>query len=71
MFIYVVYVLRRRPDTSFVWFLNPLKSFKYILWANFKWTLLKVLLIVLLIVFFGLFIYNMPQASVNKVYGLL
>ncbi|XP_022646249.1 otoferlin-like isoform X4 [Varroa destructor] len=31
-----------RPDASFVWFLNPLKSVKYIVWHRYKWFILKV-----------------------------
>ena len=60
-----------RPDTSFLWFTNPLKTFQYIIWDNWKWTILKLLLLILLIVFFGLFLYNMPQATVNKLYELM
>uniref|UniRef100_H2Z081 C2 domain-containing protein n=1 Tax=Ciona savignyi TaxID=51511 RepID=H2Z081_CIOSA len=31
-----------RPDTSFVWFMNPLKSLRYLICARFKWLIIKV-----------------------------
>ena len=60
-----------RPDTSFLWIMNPMKAFKHIFWQNWKWVIVKLGLLILLIVFLGLFIYNMPRASVDKMYGLL
>ena len=32
----------RRPDTSFIWFLNPLKSARYFLWHTSRWRFLKL-----------------------------
>ena len=37
-----------RPATSFFWFTNPWKSFKYIIWKNYKWQILGVFLLLLL-----------------------
>ena len=34
----------RRPDSSFMWFLNPIKSIRYIIWHNYKWTIIKIFL---------------------------
>ncbi|CAH1775867.1 unnamed protein product [Owenia fusiformis] len=55
-----------RPDGSFIWFLSPLKSIRYILWRNYKWVIIKVLVILLLALIIGLFIYNMPGYMVKK-----
>ncbi|KYO37034.1 hypothetical protein Y1Q_0005859 [Alligator mississippiensis] len=49
-----------RPDTSFIWFLNPLKSIRYFLWHTYRWLLLKILLLALLLLMVGLFFYSMP-----------
>lgn len=57
-----------RPDTSFIWLCNPCKTIKYILWRNYKWTILKVFLLVLIIVFLGLLFYNIPGAVVDKMF---
>ncbi len=59
----------RRPDTSFVWFLNPIKSLKFIIWHNYKWIIIKAVLFVLLVLFLALFLYNLPGYTVKKILG--
>ncbi|XP_046390175.1 otoferlin-like isoform X2 [Ischnura elegans] len=58
-----------RPDASFMWFLNPLKSIRYIIWHNYKWAILKVLLVLGLAVLLLLFFYSIPGYTVKKVLG--
>ncbi|XP_077187228.1 otoferlin isoform X6 [Paroedura picta] len=58
-----------RPDTSFIWFLNPLKSIRYFIWHTYRWLLLKILLLVLLLLMVGLFFYSMPGYLVKKLLG--
>ncbi|XP_053105918.1 otoferlin isoform X15 [Hemicordylus capensis] len=58
-----------RPDTSFIWFLNPLKSIRYFIWHTYRWLLLKVLLLALLLLMVGLFFYSMPGYLVKKLLG--
>jgi len=58
-----------RPDTSFIWFLNPLKSIRYILWHNYRWVILKAILILLLAILIGLFFYSLPGYMVKKMLG--
>ncbi|KAK2155011.1 hypothetical protein LSH36_251g03024 [Paralvinella palmiformis] len=65
----IVGILLHRPDGSFIWFLNPLKSMRYILWHNYKWIILKAILAVLLILLIGLFFYSMPGYMVKKMLG--
>eukprot|EP00056_Hartaetosiga_gracilis_P007895 m.113633 g.113633 ORF g.113633 m.113633 type:complete len:2195 (+) comp12801_c0_seq2:42-6626(+) len=50
----------KRPPTSFFWLTSPWKAFRYIIWANYKWKILIALLILLLIAFIALVIYNAP-----------
>ncbi|XP_071807797.1 otoferlin-like isoform X5 [Asterias amurensis] len=58
-----------RPDTSYVWFLNPLKALRYVIWTRFKWTIITFLLLLLLVVFLALFFYNVPPYTVKKLMG--
>jgi len=58
-----------RPDSSFMWFLNPIKSIRYIIWHNYKWTILKILLWVMLVVFLVLFFYALPGYTIKRMLG--
>ena len=58
-----------RPDSSFIWFLSPLKSIRYILWRNYKWVILKAILFTLLAIIIALFFYSMPGYMVKKMMG--
>lgn len=58
-----------RPDASFMWFLNPLKSIKYIVWHNYKWAILKAVIAIGLIILLLLFFYAIPGYSVKKILG--
>ncbi|XP_028294966.1 otoferlin isoform X14 [Gouania willdenowi] len=58
-----------RPDTSFMWFLSPLKSIRYFIWHNYRWLILKVLALMLLLLMLGLFLYSVPGYLVKKMLG--
>ncbi|XP_074845158.1 otoferlin isoform X6 [Carettochelys insculpta] len=58
-----------RPDTSFIWFLNPLKSIKYLICTRYKWLIVKIVLALLLLAMVGLFLYSMPGYMVKKLLG--
>ncbi|VTJ53406.1 Hypothetical predicted protein [Marmota monax] len=57
------------PDTSFIWFLNPLKSARYFLWHTYRWLLLKLLLLLLLLLLLALFLYSGPGYLAKKILG--
>ncbi|CAH2035369.1 unnamed protein product, partial [Iphiclides podalirius] len=59
----------KRPDASFMWFLNPLKSIRYIAWHNYKWTIINTSAIIFLAVMFLLFVYSFPGYTVKKLMG--
>ncbi|XP_051908879.1 otoferlin isoform X6 [Hippocampus zosterae] len=59
-----------RPDTSFMWFLGPLKSIRYFLWHNYRWLILKALGLILLLLMLGLFLYSIPGYLVKKMLGV-
>ncbi|XP_058879672.1 otoferlin-like isoform X5 [Acipenser ruthenus] len=58
-----------RPDTSFIWFLSPLKSIKYLVCTRYKWLIIKIVLALLLLAMLGLFLYSMPGYMVKKLLG--
>ncbi|XP_055979127.1 otoferlin isoform X4 [Sorex fumeus] len=58
-----------RPDTSFIWFLNPLKSARYFLWHSHRWLLLRLLLLALLLLLLALFLYSVPGYLAKKLLG--
>ncbi|XP_065213777.1 otoferlin-like isoform X2 [Planococcus citri] len=58
-----------RPDSSFMWFMNPIKSIRYIIWHNYKWTILKIIVILFLAVMILIFFYSIPGYSVKKMLG--
>ncbi|XP_066267637.1 myoferlin-like, partial [Branchiostoma lanceolatum] len=35
-----------RPDTSFLWFTSPLRTLKFIVWKYHKWTIIRLLLLI-------------------------
>ena len=55
--------LASRPETSFLWFANPLKTFRYIIWRKYKWLMLGLLLLLLVVLFVALLLYAMPVRS--------
>ncbi|XP_053560319.1 dysferlin isoform X2 [Bombina bombina] len=56
----------KRPETSFLWFTSPLKTLKYILWRRFKWLILTCLIVFILLLFFGIFLYSFPNYAAMK-----
>ncbi|XP_016803687.1 otoferlin isoform X3 [Pan troglodytes] len=58
-----------RPDTAFVWFLNPLKSIKYLICTRYKWLIIKIVLALLGLLMLGLFLYSLPGYMVKKLLG--
>ncbi|XP_075939992.1 otoferlin [Anarhichas minor] len=58
-----------RPDTSLMWFLGPLKSIRYFIWHNYRWLILKVLGLILLLLMLGVFLYSLPGYLVKKMLG--
>ncbi|XP_068136052.1 otoferlin isoform X13 [Hyperolius riggenbachi] len=49
-----------RPNTSLAWLLNPLRIVCLLLWRNYKWHVLALLLACLLLVFLALLLYTLP-----------
>ena len=56
-----------RPDTSFTWFMNPFKSLRYMIWEQYKFCLLKFLVVAMLVAVMVLFFYSMPVSCFHFV----
>ncbi|EDO43088.1 predicted protein, partial [Nematostella vectensis] len=49
-----------RPATSFLWFTSPFKTLKYIIWRNYKWLIIGLLILIVIIALVVIFVYSMP-----------
>ncbi|XP_038552062.1 fer-1-like protein 4 [Micropterus salmoides] len=50
-----------RPTTSFTWFVNPMKTFIFIIWKKFKKYIIALVILAILTLFLCLIIYTLPQ----------
>ncbi|XP_029287824.1 LOW QUALITY PROTEIN: fer-1-like protein 4 [Cottoperca gobio] len=50
-----------RPSTSFSWFVNPMKTFIFLIWKKFKKFIIALVILVILTLFLGLIVYTLPQ----------
>ncbi|XP_050361136.1 otoferlin-like [Nymphalis io] len=58
-----------RPDSSFMWLFNPLKSLRYIMWHNYKWDILIYGFIILVVILILVFIFAFPGYIAKKIVG--
>ncbi|XP_064420959.1 dysferlin [Latimeria chalumnae] len=56
----------KRPETSFLWFSSPYKTMKYILWRRFKWLIITIIIVFILLLFLGIFLYSFPEYAAMK-----
>ncbi|KAG7462453.1 hypothetical protein MATL_G00185020 [Megalops atlanticus] len=59
--------LPNRPDTSFLWFTNPCKTMKFIVWRRFKWVFIGVIIMLLVLLFLGILLYSLPNYISMKI----
>ena len=57
--------LSSRPETSFLWFTSPWKTFKYIIWKNYGCWMISIVLFLLFLLLIAMFIYSFPVSD-NK-----
>ncbi|XP_010790165.1 fer-1-like protein 4 [Notothenia coriiceps] len=50
-----------RPSISFTWFVNPMKTFIFLIWKKFKKFIIALVILAILTLFLGLIIYTLPQ----------
>uniref|UniRef100_A0A8C8ZMP2 Myoferlin n=1 Tax=Prolemur simus TaxID=1328070 RepID=A0A8C8ZMP2_PROSS len=56
-----------RPETSFLWFTNPCKTMKFIVWRRFKWVIIGLLLLLILLLFVAVLLYSLPNYLSMKI----
>jgi len=54
-----------RPKNSFLWFTSPWKTFRYVVWKNFKWTIILSIVLVIFTIFFLLILWALPGAFLS------
>ncbi|XP_029655596.1 dysferlin-like [Octopus sinensis] len=55
-----------RPSTSFFWLTSPWKTFRHIIWRNYKWYIITGIILGLLAAFVVIIIYTIPVFSTSK-----
>lgn len=50
-----------RPSTSFTWFVNPMKTFIFLIWRKFKKFIIALIILAILTLFLALIVYTLPQ----------
>nr|XP_020466842.1 fer-1-like protein 4 [Monopterus albus] len=50
-----------RPTTSFSWFVNPMKTFVFLIWKKYKKFIIAFVILAILTIFLVLILYTMPQ----------
>ncbi|XP_078254560.1 fer-1-like protein 6 [Rhinoraja longicauda] len=56
-----------RPDTSFTWFMQPLKFVYYFIWKNYKKYIIIGLILLIITLFIVLLIYTLPAAISTRI----
>ncbi|XP_008942469.1 PREDICTED: myoferlin-like, partial [Merops nubicus] len=59
--------LPNRPDTSFLWFTNPCKTMKFIVWRRFKWLFIGLIILLILLLFVAVLLYSLPNYLSMKI----
>jgi dysferlin len=61
--------LPKRPETSFLWFASPWKTFRLIIWRRYRIYFIVGLILLLVLIFVILFVYAIPSTAVQKMFG--
>ncbi|CAF4451127.1 unnamed protein product [Rotaria sp. Silwood2] len=56
-----------RPKTSFLWFTSPWKTFRYVIWRNFRWTILITIIIFIFVLCLLIGLWSVPGELVGIV----
>uniref|UniRef100_A0A8C3VDE1 Myoferlin n=1 Tax=Catharus ustulatus TaxID=91951 RepID=A0A8C3VDE1_CATUS len=59
--------LPNRPDTSFLWFTNPCKTMKFIVWRRYKWLFIGLIVLLILLLFAAVLLYSLPNYLSMKI----
>ncbi|TEA38216.1 hypothetical protein DBR06_SOUSAS110059 [Sousa chinensis] len=56
-----------RPETSFLWFSNPCKTMRFIMWRRFKWVIIGLLVLLIVLLFVAVLLYSLPNYLSMKI----
>ncbi|XP_044028971.1 fer-1-like protein 4 [Siniperca chuatsi] len=56
-----------RPTTSFNWFVNPMKTFIFLIWKKFKKFIIALVILVIVMLFLALIVYTLPQQISSRI----
>ncbi|XP_030058885.1 myoferlin isoform X1 [Microcaecilia unicolor] len=56
-----------RPETSFLWFTNPCKTMKFIVWRRFKWIFIGLIILFFVLLFLAVLLYSLPNYVSMKI----
>ncbi|XP_075791273.1 myoferlin isoform X1 [Pelodiscus sinensis] len=56
-----------RPETSFLWFTNPCKTMKFIVWRRFKWIFIGIIILLIVVLFLAILLYSLPNYISMKI----
>ncbi|XP_026967871.1 myoferlin isoform X4 [Sagmatias obliquidens] len=56
-----------RPETSFLWFSNPCKTMRFIVWRRFKWVIIGLLVLLIVLLFVAVLLYSLPNYLSMKI----
>ncbi|KAJ6668914.1 hypothetical protein lerEdw1_007723 [Lerista edwardsae] len=56
-----------RPETSFLWFTNPCKTMKFIVWRRFKWVFIGIIILLIVLLFVAILLYSLPNYISMKI----
>ncbi|XP_066478183.1 myoferlin isoform X2 [Tiliqua scincoides] len=56
-----------RPETSFLWFTNPCKTMKFIVWRRFKWVFIGIIILLIVLLFVAILLYSLPNYLSMKI----
>ncbi|XP_074856486.1 myoferlin isoform X2 [Carettochelys insculpta] len=56
-----------RPETSFLWFTNPCKTMKFIVWRRFKWLFIGIIILLIVLLFLAILLYSLPNYLSMKI----
>lgn len=59
-----------RPATSFLWITSPWKSFRHVVWKNYKWYCITLVVLALMFLFLFLLLYSLPGATIDYLIGV-
>ncbi|XP_041670957.1 myoferlin-like isoform X2 [Cheilinus undulatus] len=59
--------LPKRPDTSFLWFTNPCKTMKFIVWRRYRCLFITLIILIIVILFLAILLYSLPNYISMKI----